>query len=185
LEDTFESLNRLSGKIGPGAGGHIVLPYFQGARAPYRNPLASGMILGLRKQSSPEQIYKACLEAAGFSIRTIIEETENITGNIEKIYSCGGGAINSLLIQTVSDITGKVQVVPENEADPLVGCGLLLLHGLGISKYSASDRKGEPPGGSLFTPEEKNNGIYESYYRLYKELSRNMMPAMELLNNYK
>ena len=56
-----------AGEIQPGSEGLIILPYIYGERSPIQDPLATGMIFGLKGSHTRKHINRAALEAVGYS----------------------------------------------------------------------------------------------------------------------
>ena len=71
--DLYERLERGAAQIRPGETGLLALDWFNGNRSILADADLTGAILGLTLQSSPEQIYRALLEAIAFGNRRIID----------------------------------------------------------------------------------------------------------------
>ena len=56
-----------AGEIQPGSEGLMILPYIYGERSPIQDPLATGMIFGLKGSHTRKHINRAALEAVGYS----------------------------------------------------------------------------------------------------------------------
>jgi len=95
------------GERDEGPTGIIVLPYIDGARAPYDNPSARGVIFGLQKTDDRDKLFKASLESLGYEIDLLIRKLETVSHVPNKIHVLGGMTASRLLLQIVANITGR------------------------------------------------------------------------------
>lgn len=97
--------------------GIIVLPYFDGARCPFHNPDATGVIYGISSNSSSKDLYIAVRESIGFELAVILKKLEKHLKQSEKIYVTGGLSKDDVLLQVISNITGMaLRVYPDIDA---------------------------------------------------------------------
>lgn len=112
-------LERLAKETPAGANGIVMLPYFNGEKIPFTNPNASGLLFGLRMSHTHSDIYKACLESIGYSVRHLLELKDS--NNSRQAFVVGGGIKIPQLLQTVSNITGYIQTPLESIDGALLG----------------------------------------------------------------
>ena len=105
IKDLLRS--EITGEIDDGPTGIIILPYIDGARAPYDNPSARGVIFGLQKTDDRNKLFKASLESLGYEIDLLIRKLETVSNVPNKIHVLGGMAESRLLLQIVANITGR------------------------------------------------------------------------------
>lgn len=87
--------------------GIIILPYLDGARAPYNNPNASSVFFGIKRDTKKEDLFVAAKEALGYELNLLISEMQKVSSVPHQI-DCMGGLINDkYLMQIIADITGK------------------------------------------------------------------------------
>lgn len=106
----------LAAQVPPGSDGLVFLPYLLGQRSPDFNPDASGMFFGLKRLHTRGHIFRALLEAWGYSIRHGLESFYPHGHPLQRLIATGGGARSQLWRQIVSDITAiPQQYVPNAE----------------------------------------------------------------------
>lgn len=89
--------------------GVVFIPALTGLGAPYWNPSARGMIIGITRGTSKEHIARAALEGIAFQARDVFEEFITATCNkmnFSRLAVDGGAAKNSLLMELQADILG-------------------------------------------------------------------------------
>ena len=62
------------------SGGVIVVPAFQGLGAPYWDPYARGMIIGLTRATNKYHIIRATLESIAYQVNDVIHAMEADSG---------------------------------------------------------------------------------------------------------
>ncbi len=166
-------LNELEASIGSapiGSQGVLVLPFFNGERSP-NLPQAKASILGLDSvNSTPNNILRATMEAATYSLRLGVDALRDHGVNVSEIRLTGGGSNSPIWRQMVADIC-RVSVVnlQQNEG---------AAYGAALQAYS--EFSGEPIENivnehvllnedSRCTPVEKNKNIYNGFYDNYKK----------------
>jgi len=105
IKDLLQS--EITGEKDEGPTGIIILPYIDGARAPYDNPSARGVVFGLQKTDDRNKIFKASLESLGYEIDLLIRKLETVSNVPNNIHVLGGMAASRLLLQIVANITGR------------------------------------------------------------------------------
>ena len=111
------------------AAGRRVRP--AGPRLVERQPLrprrcgrSSGLLVGATLATTPEEIYRALIEATAFGTRVIIETFEANGVPIHEIVACGGLAEKSpLIMQIYADVTGRPFRVSASDQTPALGLG--------------------------------------------------------------
>jgi glycerol kinase len=88
-------------------GGVYLVPAFTGLGAPYWDPQARGMLVGLTRGSSRAHIVRATLEAIAYQTRDVLECFERDTGlRAGELQVDGGATANDFLMQFQADILG-------------------------------------------------------------------------------
>ncbi|CAO1650469.1 FGGY-family carbohydrate kinase [Salinibacterium sp. NYA9b] len=167
---SFAALAELAAGSTPGAHGIIALPYLSGERTPIDDPLARGVIFGLTLQHTRGDIYRALLEGIAFSIRENLDKMAAEGYTASRVLAVGGGAQNELLLQIVSDVTGRAQSVPDETIGASLGDALRA--GVGVGVFASLADAAETvryshtvaPNHSLA---ETYDAAYERYRRLY------------------
>lgn len=155
-----------AGPLPAGAEGLVVLPYFAGERAPVADALARGVICGLTLRHGRGHLYRALLEATGYGARHIVE-TLRAAGAVDRRFvAVGGGTQNHLGLQIVSDILGRPQEIPRVTLGAAYGDALLAA--IAAELVGPETRWNETV--AVVEPTENGIEIYETLYRVYREL---------------
>jgi xylulokinase len=166
--NAYDALFKEAEGIAPGSNGLIVLPYFLGERMPIQDPKAKGVFFGLNLSHTRGHLVKAALEGIGYGIDQILEGLRRSNIPLNSMTAVGGGAKNPLWIQTVSDITGLVQTVPELTVGAAYGDAFLA--GVGIGALAVKDIKDMVKRRYVTEPKMENHRLYEPYKKYYREL---------------
>ncbi|MGQ0564678.1 MAG: xylulokinase [Gemmobacter sp.] len=90
-----------------GAGGVIVLPFWQGSMTPHWDARARGIIAGLSGSSRRGDVYRALLEGIALDqAYALVRATGAFGGHIARIVAIGGGAASDLFCRIIADATG-------------------------------------------------------------------------------
>ncbi len=85
----------------------FVVPAFVGLGAPYWDPYARGIILGLSRDTNSSHIASATLRSIAFQSKDVLEAMRNDTGvEINALRVDGGASANDYLLQFQADILG-------------------------------------------------------------------------------
>lgn len=101
----------------------VVLPYLDGERTP-NLPHAAGTIVGLRRDTTPQQILRAAYEGAVEALLTALDLIDEAGASIDAdapILLIGGGARGRVWREVVASLSGRPVVVPD--AGELVAYG--------------------------------------------------------------
>jgi glycerol kinase len=110
----------------PDTGGVVFVPAFVGLGAPHWDPHASGLLIGLRRETKPGHIARAALESIAFQVADVLEAVESETGTpLGALRVDGGAAVNDLLMQFQADILGVPVVRPQVTETTALGAAYL------------------------------------------------------------
>jgi xylulokinase len=116
-----EQLDALALAGEAGAGGLVLVPYFDGERTPNR-PDADGTLAGLRGDATREQLARAAVEGV---VCNLLEGADRLLPDHAsadgRVFLIGGGARSAAYRRVVADLTGRAVIVPTDEE--LVACG--------------------------------------------------------------
>ena len=94
--------------------GVYVVPAFTGLGAPYWNPYARGMIVGLTRGTAKEHFIRATLESLAYQTQDVLEAMEKDSGiRLKNLRVDGGASANDFLMQFQADIINKEVLRPE------------------------------------------------------------------------
>ncbi len=120
------------------SGGVIVVPAFQGLGAPYWDPYARGMIIGLTRATSKYHIIRATIESMAYQTADVIDLMEkNASIKVSELAVDGGASANNLLLSFQADILGIPILRPECIETTALGAAYLA--GLATGAYSSLD----------------------------------------------
>ncbi|KAH8116455.1 hypothetical protein DFH11DRAFT_1506103 [Phellopilus nigrolimitatus] len=154
-------------------GGVFFVTAFSGLLAPYWDPGAGGLLIGLTKYTNPSHIARATLEANAFQTRAVIESMLlDSKASLKELKVDGGVTAGDLCMQILADIGGFGVVRPEMRESTALGSALLAgaaigLHGWDLSKPETIALV-NTKGGRTFFP-KKGAEERESHWRRWKK----------------
>jgi xylulokinase len=161
----FETLIAEAEAVAPGSDGLVMLPYFAGERTPVFDPDARGVFAGLTLRHGRGHLFRAVYEGISYGVRQILEKFDAAQGATRTV-AVGGGLRSPLWVQTLTDITGSAQLIPEQAIGASYGDALLAAIGVGLVPPDTDWTK----IASELTPNPANRGHYDELYRAWREL---------------
>jgi len=84
-----------------------LVPAFHGLGAPHWDPNARGLLIGITRKTSIENIARAVIESMAYQVKDVAEEMKKAFGaDFAKLRVDGGACANNFLMQFQSDILG-------------------------------------------------------------------------------
>ena len=100
----LDQLEKEASKSPIGAGGLIVLPFWQGSMTPHWDSDARGIIAGLSGSTRRGDVYRALLEGLALDQAYALEKAMSATGGtISHVVAIGGGSASSLFLEIIAD----------------------------------------------------------------------------------
>lgn len=122
--------------------GVYVVPAFTGLGAPYWNPYARGMVVGLSRGSKKEHFIRAALESLAYQTAEVIEAMEKDSGiTLKKLFVDGGASANDFLLQFQADILNNQVLRPVCIETTALGAAYLAGIAVGFWKDKADVRQ--------------------------------------------
>jgi glycerol kinase len=122
----------------PDTGGVVFVPAFVGLGAPHWDPHASGLLIGLRRDTKPGHIARAALESIAFQVADVLEAVQSETGTpLGALRVDGGAAVNDLMMQFQADVLGVPVVRPRVTETTALGAAYLA--GLAVDFWAGPD----------------------------------------------
>ena len=122
----------------PDAGGVSFVPAFAGLGAPYWDPDARGLLIGLTRGTSRAHVARAALEAIALQSADVLDAMQRDAGQpIRELRVDGGAARNDLLMQFQADVMGVPVVRPRVTETTALGAAYLA--GLAVGYWSGTD----------------------------------------------
>jgi L-ribulokinase len=119
-------LEKRAAALKAGQSGLLALDWWNGNRSILVDADLTGLLVGLRLSTKPEEIFRALIEATAFGTRQIIEAFESQGIPVKDLVACGGlPQRNKLLMQIYSDVTGReIRVVRQPLTCPALGSAM-------------------------------------------------------------
>jgi xylulokinase len=162
---SFEDLMAEAQSAPPGSEGLLVLPYLAGERTPVLDPQARGVLAGLTLRHGRGHLFRAAYEGISFGIRQILERFDDAHTGMRTV-AVGGGLRSPIWAQTLSDITGRPQLVPEQAIGASYGDALLAAIGVGLVAPTTDWAK----IAREIKPNPRNGDLYDDLYATWQEL---------------
>lgn len=153
-----------------GANGLLMLPYLSGERTPIHDPQARGIFAGLGLNHTRGDMYRALLEGTAYAIRHNLEAMQAAGTPFKHGVAVGGGALNDLWLQMVSDISGVPQFVPEKTIGASYGDAYLAAMSIGAVDGLDTLKKEWVKIKREIQPDPKLKRAYDRQYQLFREL---------------
>jgi len=109
----------------PDSGGVVMVPAFVGLGAPHWDPHAGGLLIGLRRDTTPGHIARAALESIAFQVADVLEAVQSETTPLAALRVDGGAAVNNLMMQFQADLLGVPVVRPRVTETTALGAAYL------------------------------------------------------------
>jgi glycerol kinase len=135
--------------------GVVLVPAFVGLGAPYWDPYATGLLIGLRRSTKPAHIARAAEESIAYQVADVIEAMDADTKcPFRELRVDGGAAVDDLLMQFQADLLGVPVIRPAVSETTALGAAYLAGLAVGfwssaeeIRKLRAADARFEPHPG--------------------------------------
>jgi len=136
----------------PDTGGVVFVPAFVGLGAPHWDAHAAGLLIGLRRDTSPGHIARAALESIAFQVADVLEAVHSETGMpLGALRVDGGAAVNNLLMQFQADVLGVPVVRPRVTETTALGAAYLA--GLAVGFWAGPEElEAKRKGDARFEP---------------------------------
>ena len=166
----LDYLSKEAEKQAPGQHGLIALDWFSGNRSVLMDSDLTGMILGFNMTTTTVDIYRALVEAIAFGTRKIIDNYNDNSVPINRIYACGSLSKNDFIMQVYADVIGtEIGIIKSKNGTALGSAIYAAAIGLDISLEDAC-KKCKSPLLKTYYPNFENKKIYDKIYSQYTRL---------------
>ena len=182
LRLSVSDLNKTASTAELGAGGILLLPYFNGERTPAL-PTAKAVFFGLTSTNyNPRNLARASMEGATFGLRYGLDVLKQLGINPSEIRLVGGGAKSPIWRQMVADVFNCPVVCPQSSEAGAVGAALQAMWcylrqkegnvsiGKLTDQYIALDET------TRTEPDASNASRYADIYQQYLRLNNTIKP---------
>jgi glycerol kinase len=123
----------------PSTEGLYIVPAFVGLGAPYWDPYARGIIVGITRGTTKNHVVRAGLQSMAYQANDLLKAMIKDSGIKIKIVKVDGGAsANNYLCQFQSDILGVTVSRPRNVETTAMGAAFLA--GLAVGVWKDTDQ---------------------------------------------
>ena len=165
--DVYEDL---FAEIPEGVSSTVVLPHFATTGPPEFVSDSSGIIAGLRLETSRGDILKGIVEGVTYYLQACVESLPPTGIEITEYRAAGGGSKSDAWLQMTADILQRPLVRPKvTEAGALgaaiiagVGCGVFPSYQAGVEAMVSLER--------TFTPDPRKRKLYARRFEKYQRL---------------
>ena len=121
-------------------GGVYLVPAFTGLGAPYWDPYARGLIIGLTRGTGRAELVRSAVEAMAFQTRDVAEAMAEDSGRpLGELRVDGGASVMDFLCQFQADLCGTTVRRPRQTETTAMGAAFLA--GLGAGEWQEADLK--------------------------------------------
>jgi xylulokinase len=181
LQDV-DVLEAAAARVGPGADGLLLVPYWASAQTPYWDPAARGIVFGLAGHHGKEHLFRALMEGIAFEQRLALEGMERGAGRpLEVLLTTGGGSRSALWRQILADVTRKTVVACREAETTSLGAGIHAAAAVGWygSLLEAADAM--TGTGASHVPDETAAARYDELFAIYREIYPRTAPLHSAL----
>ncbi|TCQ08908.1 FGGY-family pentulose kinase [Rhizobium sp. PP-F2F-G36] len=156
------------------ATGLHVVPEFLGNRAPFADPHARAVIVGLGMEADMDSLialYVAGLCGIGYGLRQIIDTQTAAGASVDRVVISGGAGQHALVRQILADACGKPVVATRSEEPVLLGSAILAAvasgtfaeTGAAMQALSHADRTYAPAEGKIRTIHQRRYEVFKTF----------------------
>lgn len=172
----FTALERDAAACPPGARGLLALDWWNGNRSILVDANLSGLLVGMTLSTTSAEIYRALIEATGFSTRRILDAFEAERIPVRELIAVGGLAEASpLLVQIYADITRRPIALAATANASALGAAMLGAVAAGVGRgghasFVDAARAMAHLKPERIQPDPKAAAAYDALYRDWLEL---------------
>jgi L-ribulokinase len=156
--------------LSPGGSGVLAVDWWNGSRTPLMDSRLAGVLIGLRIETQPSDIYRALLEATAFGNRQVIERLEQQIGPVAAVRVSGGLTQNTLLMQIVADVLGREIAVASTPHASARGAAIYGALAAGLGDVAELCGRMAVCEYKYYRPDRASTATYDQLYAGYREL---------------
>ncbi len=155
----------------------LVLPHFD--PPPHHSPDTSGVIVGLKMNTTRGEILKAIREGTTLYFVHGIEALRRLNIDTTEFIASGGGAKSNSGMQLRADILGIPVVRPHITEAGVLGAAMLAGLSTGVFKSAEEAVQIFVKRDRIFMPDAKRHAFYREKHRLYQQLFPALKPILK------
>ncbi len=136
--NTYDRINEIVETARPGSGGLLYMPYLMGERSPMWNPDARGCFIGLKMETTRNELFRSVYEGVALNLEIILKIVM-ADYPIKEIVMTGGGAKSRIWCQIFADIY-NVDILIPNFIEEATSIGAAVTAGVGLGIFEGFDK---------------------------------------------
>lgn len=124
-------IERDASQVSAGSEGLVFLPFLEGERSPYWDPMLRGAFVGISAGHGRAHFTRALMEGVAFALRNCCDVMDEVGLNLRRPYLTGGGLSSGLWRDIVVAAMGREGRLA-NPHGPAFGSALLALSAMGL-----------------------------------------------------
>ena len=175
-DSLHERLSARAARLKPGESGLVALDWNNGNRTVLVDPRLTGLLVGQTLHTTPDEVYRALIEATAFGARVIIERMREYGVPIDRVVCCGGIAEkNDLFMQIYADVIGQPMLIAGSPQTPALGSAVsaAVTAGAaagGYASWTEAQERMTTIKEKRFDPRPEAQRVYDRLYRIYRDL---------------
>lgn len=155
----------------PDSAGVYLVPAFVGLGAPYWDPYARGVLVGLTRGANRYHIVRATLESIAYQVYDLVDIMEEESGiEITALNADGGACANNFLMQFQADLLNIMVQRPDNIETTSLGAAYLA--GLATGYYKSMEALTNTETGKAFGSKLEDAKRQKLIYGWHKAVER-------------
>lgn len=169
--DTHEVLTEKAARQQPGEHGLVALDWHSGNRSVLVDHDLSGLIVGQTLATTPEDVYRALIEATAYGTRKIVEVFHASGVPVTEFIVAGGLAKNPMLMQIYADVLQMPLSIVGSDQAPALGSAIHAAVAAGAypDVPAAAQEMGRLEQG-VYCPDHDHAEVYDQLYGEYSRL---------------
>jgi xylulokinase len=172
--NSLRDLDEMASHVPAGSRGVMMLPHFDGMLSPQPDPKARGAFLNLSLHHTGADMYRATMEALGYTLNECLELYRQSGFDINTVRAIGGAARSDFWLQMIADITGMSIERPAIVEAAVLGAAMIAAVGAGAFSSLEESSEAFHIRERIFESCAENHTIYEelgkNYVRLYRHV---------------
>ncbi|QBI19927.1 xylulose kinase [Egibacter rhizosphaerae] len=179
--DPLEQLNAMAAAAGPGAGGLLWFPSFQGGVLPPR-PRERSAWIGLTSGHDRGHMFRAILEGIAFEYAEWVDLIRGTGQEVHDARALGGGAKSDLWNQIKADVSGVTWHPTSRQEAAMLGNALVAGAATGYVDDLTGTARAWQGAREAFEPDAQRRAAYVPYRDAYAELREGLAGAFAKLS---
>ena len=172
LRDLLPKLEAEAAASPIGAGGLVLVPYWQGCMTPHWDSAARGIIAGISGSTHRGDVYRSLLEGIALEQAICTNQAELATGaKIDRYVAIGGGAASNLWSQILADATARPVLRSTSVEASSLGAAMAAAKGCGwFPTFVEASKAMAGETTRTFEPDAKRVARYAELRAIYADL---------------